>query len=211
MDRQHGHITSWVTRFLHNGKSSKANRLFGPLTTAETDKQGRCWVKRTQRSKLNTDPVQEDQLKLNLHKNGEGLYKCQDRLQGSYPTYLLPDYLLTQKMVHDAHVLSLHGGVGLAITLIHQEYWVPRLRWLTKKVIRCCYGCKIFQVAAFANPPTASLPTDRKEGSVSFDVLGVDFAGPIAYKLSPKNEGKAYILLFTYSLTRAIHLDLLPD
>ena len=30
-----------------------------------------------------------------------------------------------------------------------------------------------------------------------FEVLGMDFAGPIAYKLSPKKEGKAYILLFS--------------
>ena len=39
----------------------------------------------------------------------------------------------------------------------------------------------------------------------------MDFAGPIAYKLSPKKEGKAYILLFACSLTRAIHLELLPN
>ena len=160
---------------------------------------------------FNTDQFQEDRLKLNLHKNEEGLYEFRGRLQGSYPTYLPPDDLLTEKMVHDAHVLSLHGEVGLTMRQIRQEYWVPRLRRLTKKVIRGCYGCKKFQVAAFANPPTASLPTDRTEGSVPFEVLGVDFAGPIAYKLSRKKEGKACILLFACSLTRAIHLELLPN
>ena len=71
--------------------------------------------------------------------------------------------------------------------------------------------CKKFQVSAFANPPTASLPTDRTVGSVPFEVLGVDFAGPIASKLSPKKEGKVYILLFACSLTRAIHLELLSN
>ena len=205
------HITSWVARFLHNGKSSKANRLFGPLTTAETDKQVKCWVKRTQCSKINKDQFQEDQLKLNLHKNGEGLYQCRGRLQGSYSTYLPPEDRLTERMVHDAHVLRLYGGVGLTMTLFRHEYWVPRLRRLTKKVIRGSYDYNKFQVAAFANPPTASLPTDRTEGSISFELLGMDFAGPIAYKLSPKTEGKAYILLFTCRLTRAIHLELLPN
>ena len=204
-------ITSWVARFVHNCKSSKANRLSGPLTTGETDKHVNGWVMRVQQSKLNTDQFQEDQLKLNLHKNGDGLYECRGRSQGSYPVYLPPDALLTEKMVHDAHVLSLHGGVGLTMTFIRQEYWVPRLRRLTKKVIRACYGCKKFQVTSFANPPTASLPTDRTVGSVPFEVVGVDFAGPITYKLSPKKEGKAYILLFACSLTRAIHLELLPN
>ncbi len=125
--------------------------------------------------------------------------------------YLPPDALLTEKMVHDAHVLSLHGRVGLTMTFIRQEYWVPRLRQLTKKVIRACYGCKKFQVTTFTNKPTASLPTDRTVGSVPFEVVGVDFSGPITYKLSPKKEGKAYILLFVCSLTRTIHLELLPN
>ena len=94
------HNTSKVARFLHNCKSSKANCLFGPITMAQTDKQVKSWVKRTQRSKLNTD-----QLRLNLHRNGEGLYECRDRFQGSYPTYLPPDDLLTEKMVPDVYVL----------------------------------------------------------------------------------------------------------
>ena len=61
---------------------------------------------------------------------------------------------------------------------------------------------KKFQVAVFANLSTASLPTDQTEGSVPFEVLGVDFAGPIAYKLSS---------MVTRSPTRAIYLELLPN
>ena len=57
-------------------------------------------------------------------------------------------------------------------------------------------------------PPPGNLPTDRTKGSSPFQVLGADYAGPIAYKLKPKKEGK---LLFACSLTRAIHLELLPD
>ena len=99
------------------------------------------------------------------------------------------------------------------MSLVRRDYWVPRLRQLTKKVIRACYGCKKFQVKAFASPPPGNLPTDRTVGSILFEVLGVDYAGPIAYKLKPKKEGKAYILLFACSLTRprAVHLELLPN
>ena len=59
---------------------------------------------------------------------------------------------------------------------------------------------------------------DSTVGSIPFEVLGVDVASPIAYKLKAKKEGKkpiregkAYILLFACSLTRAIHLELLPN
>ena len=94
---------------------------------------------------------------------------------------------------------------------IRQQYWLPRLRQLAKKVIRGCYGCKKFQVSAFSNPPTGNLFTDRTVGSAPFKVVGVDFAGPILYKIKPKKGGKAYVSLFACSLTRAVHLELLPN
>ena len=115
-------ITSWVARFIYNCKSSKENRLSGPLTTRETDEQVKFWVNRTQHSKINTDQFHEDHLKINLQKNEDGLYECRGRIQGSYPIYFPPDALLTERMAHDAHVLSLHGGVGLTMVSIRQQY-----------------------------------------------------------------------------------------
>ena len=99
----------------------------------------------------------------------------------------------------------------MTMTLLRQRYWIPRLRQLAKKVITKYYGCKKFQTTAYHHPPVGPLPKDRTVGSVPFEVVGVDYAGPIAYKSSKKKIGKAYILLFTCSLTRAIHLELLPD
>ena len=52
---------------------------------------------------------------------------------------------------------------------------------------------------------------DRTKGSAPFEVVCLVFAGPIGYKLKPKKEGKAYILLFALSLTRAVHLQLLRN
>ena len=39
----------------------------------------------------------------------------------------------------------------------------------------------------------------------------MDFAGPIAYQTKGNKVGKAYIILFTSSLTRAFYLELLPN
>ena len=88
---------------------------------------------------------------------------------------------------------------------------LPRPKKKKKSSELATGASKKFQVSAFANQPTASLPTDRRVGSVPFEVLGVDFVSPIAYKLLPKKEGKAYILLFACSLTQALHLELLPN
>jgi len=40
---------------------------------------------------------------------------------------------------------------------------------------------------------------------------GVDFAGPIKYRINKKTVGKAYIALFTCATTRALHLKLCRD
>ena len=73
-------------------------------------------------------------------------------------------------------------------------------------MIKRCYGCKRFQAVAHAQPPVGNLPKDRTEESVPFQVIGVDFAGPVAYRTKGNKDGKAYIILFTCSLTREVYL-----
>ena len=59
-----------------------------------------------------------------------------------------------------------------------------------------------------ASPTPGKLPKDRTEGTSPFQVVGVDYAGPIKFRKSGKQEGKAYIVLYACSLTRALHLEL---
>ena len=54
------------------------------------------------------------------------------------------------------------------------------------------------------------MPSDLTLGGAAFEVIGTDFAGPIYHKLSQKREGKAYLVIFSCSLTRAVHLELVP-
>ena len=60
-----------------------------------------------------TDKFMEDQQRLNLQRNDEGIYVCKGRIQGHYPVYLPPRETLSEKMVQDAHIVTLHGGVSL--------------------------------------------------------------------------------------------------
>ena len=41
--------------------------------------------------------------------------------------------------------------------------------------------------------------------------IGVDFAGPLKYRIRARTEGKAYLALCTYSLTRGLLLEVLPN
>ena len=180
-------LLSWVAWFLHNCRH-KPKHLSGPLKTEEIDGQIGVWVKRAQAAYSKTEQFEEGKLRLNLQKNSRGLYECRGRIQGDYPIYLL-NSILSEKMVMAAHRRTLHGGVGLTMAAIRSRYWISTLKQLAKRMMKRCYGCKRFQAVAHAHPPVGNLPKDRTEGSVPFQVIGVDFAGPIAYRTKGNKDG----------------------
>ena len=92
-----------------------------------------------------------------------------------------------------------------------EKFWIPRLQKLTKRVVRICSGCKHFQAVAFANPPPAPLTRERTEGTMPFNVIGVDFAGPVKHRDKRKEEQKAYVVLYSCCLTCGVFLELLPS
>ena len=152
-----------------------------------------------------------DKQRLHLCKDLNDIYVCHGRIQGTYPKYLPSGSLLSEKMTMNAHINTLHGKVSLTMEYIWRSYWIPRLRQLTKNIIGSCNWCKRFQTRSFPAPQEGNLPTDRTEGSRPFQVVGVDYAGPLTYRQRGKYEGKAYIVLFACSLTRALCLEILPD
>ena len=201
-------ICAWMRRFAHNSLRSRGTpRIKGPLTTEETNRQRLFWEKQAQRS----CDIERDRVALNLQPNQEGLLECRGRIQGEYPVYIPETSILGLRLVEEAHKETLHGGVGLTMARVRTRHWISKLRQLTKKVRKSCYGCKKFPASAYAAPPPGNLPTTRTQGTNPYQVIGVDYAGPIRYRVSKQREGKAYVLLYACSLTRGIYLDLLPN
>jgi hypothetical protein len=61
-------------------------------------------------------------------------------------------------------------------------------------------------------PDHAPLPAFRVSDAPPFTVVGVDYTGAYTIRgVSPKDDQKAYICLFTCASTRAIHLELVED
>lgn len=185
--------------------------ITGPITTAEIVARTTRWIRRIQTRAQNTPKVISDKLQLNLQPNWEKILECHERIQGRYPIYLQDDSVFTEKLVRHAHQRTLHVGLSVTMAEVREKYWIPRLRKLTKKVVKSCWGCKRFQAVAQATPPPGLLPKERTEGSGAFEIIGVDFAGPIKYRKSPRIEGKAYLVRYACSLLRAIHLEVLPN
>ena len=204
-------VGAWITRFLQNTRAKRQNRVIGPLTTEEIQRQRTFWTKRAQEQGKSSAKFEEDRLQLNIQNDQDDVLVCKGRIQGHYPIYLPDSAPYTRKLVQRSHVDTLHGGVGLTMTKIREQHWVPRLRKLVKEVIKSCAGCKRFQAIALATPPPGPLPTDRTEGNTPFEVIGVDFAGPLKYRRKSKIAGKAYLALFSCSLTRGLYLEVIEN
>ena len=125
--------------------------------------------------------------------------------------YLPADATLTRKLVQRIHAETLHGGVSLTMAVIREKYWIPTLRKLVKSVRSACWGYKRLCALPVRAPPPGLLPKERTGLSGAFEVIGTDFAGPILYKLRNKKEGKAYIVIFSCSLSRSVHLELVTN
>ena len=204
-------VCAWIRRFSFNFRTKSTSRATGPLTTQELNLVKLLWEKKVQERAREDEHYQEDRLQLNLQPNPDGVLECSSRIQGHYPVYLPDSQPYTKKLVEHAHLSTLHGGVGLTMAKIREHYWVPRLRKLAKRITRACHGFRRFQAQGYSNPPPGNLPRERTEGETPFQVIGVDYAGPLKYRDKAKMEGKAFVSLYTCSLTRVLHLDLLPS
>ena len=80
-------------------------------------------------------------------------------------------------------------------------------RSLTRYLLHRCVICRKHQGAPYTGPPPPPLPTFRLKEDHAFTHSGVDFAGPLMIK----GGSKVWICLFTCLVTRAVHLEVVPD
>ena len=188
-------IGAWTCRFVYNCKNQSRDREVGHIRTWEIKQQQLWWIRRAQETAIGDSHFQADHLRLNLQPNAEQVLECKGRIIGEYPIYLPDAHPFTAQVVRQAHISTLQGGIPITMAKVRERYWVPRLTRLVKKMRKSCHGCKRFQSKAYQTPTPGNLPTTRTQGSTPFQVLGVDFAGPIKYALKSKWEAKAYLVL----------------
>lgn len=195
-------ITAWMLRFVDNC-CHKSNRKTGPLNTDEIARARNKWVKRVQ-EKSQPD-LRSPGWKL-VKDPETGILRCKGRVKSYEPIYLSGGAFECKLIAH-THEQILHLGVSSTMAAIRETWWIPRLREKVKKTINKCNVCKVFAAKPFEAPTTSPMPEFRTEESKPFQVTGVDFAGPLHYKISKTEEGKCYVLIFTCAASRAVHLE----
>ena len=114
--------------------------------------------------------------------------------------------------VKDAHERVLHSGVKETLTEVRSSFWLILGREFIRHIIHeCVISCKS-EGRPYQGVPLPPLPEYHVKQSRPFQFTGVDFAGPLYVKPSPKGKKpKAWLCLYTCVVTGAVHLDLVPD
>ena len=151
---------------------------------------------------------------LNPFVDKEGLIRVNGRInQGDFsqdkkqPIILPNNNHVTRLIIEESHQRNLHVGPRTLLYILREQYWIinglKTVNSITRKCI-CCY--KI-------NPKPATqlmgeLPRSRVTHQRPFNVIGIDYAGPLLLKTM---VSKAYMLIFVCMVTRAVHLELVTS
>ena len=113
-------VSAWVRRFVTNVCAKGDATQRGPLTTEEIQMSVEMWVRKSQKS-FECDPkFQKHRNQFKLQREERVVYVCRGRVQGMYPIYLPTDAKFTELLVRNAHLATLHGGVGLTLTIVRE-------------------------------------------------------------------------------------------
>ena len=120
------------------------------------------------------------------------------------------------------------------LSYLRGEYWVPQGRSFVKSVLHRCNPCRKVSGPFFPKPSHPPLPDIRVRQARAFESIGLDFVGPFVIKgtlldvykkwrtgnlkglkkiKAKARDGKklekpkAYMLIFTCTSTRAVHLE----
>ena len=66
--------------------------------------------------------IEDEKAKLQLDKNQSGILVCRGQTQGNHPIYIPPNNEFAEKLVMNAHLKTLHGGVVSTMTNIGDKY-----------------------------------------------------------------------------------------
>ena len=147
----------------------------------------------------------------------ENLLRCRTRISSNetlnygirFPALLQRSSNFTKLIILHHHDKVYHCGVETTLNHIRNFYWIVKGRKTVRSILQKCFKCNVIQKRAAVPEDTPALPPFTIQFSCCFENVGLDYADPLFYKDVVQNKmQKCYILLFTCSVSRAIHLEL---
>ena len=155
--------------------------------------------------------------KWGLHLSTEGIIRCKDRTVSIANPRTGPDPILVhgkhpfvESFIRYKHIHSNCSSKQYTLHVVRREVHGPCLTVTITRLVRECNICRILRTAPYAYPLPPQLPMARLAAERPFAICGVDYSGPHFVK-EGRARKKVWIALFTCMVSRAIHLETVPD
>ncbi|XP_043264010.1 uncharacterized protein LOC122404151 [Colletes gigas] len=126
---------------------------------------------------------------------------------------ILPKHHVSNMIIRQCHVDTLHGGLQLTMYTVRQKFWIIGGRNAARTVIQKCMRCVRWNATTSTQLMQDLIP-ERSRAARPFSNCGVDYAGPYRVRDSAgrgKTAHKAYIAVFICFATKAVHVELVHD
>jgi len=137
------------------------------------------------------------------------LSQAQLAASAKYPILLDKGHYITSLFVRGSHKRVMHGGVKSTLTELRSRFWIVQGRQSVRKLLYECVVCRRLEGKPFVASPPPPLPEFRVKEGPPFTYVGIDFVGPLYVK--SLNSPQQKVSICTCCVTRAIHLDFVPD
>ncbi|GFW23072.1 integrase catalytic domain-containing protein [Trichonephila clavipes] len=219
-------VIALCKRFINNCKSG--SKVKGQLKSEEVESAHKFLVKTIQQAEYSQEishlkyhqpiPMFSKLLSLNIFLDEDEILRVGGRLtkqptlsfDQKFPLIIPKHHPITTLVIRQFHLRGFHSGTQMTLSLIRQHYWIPDGRSTVRRKIKRCIECCRFNSKP-SYPKMGDLPKQRITQTRPFEIVGIDFAGPILTKcqhLRKANKFKSYICLFICLATKAVHLEL---
>lgn len=212
-------VMAYVVRYMRSLRRRAAERKEGQLyqvqkgvltpATAEEVENAETIVLRLIQSEAFEGITDKRILSMGAFIDDKGLIRVKTQLlfgEDSFnmkcPIVLPHNHPIVKVIIFKEHCIHSHAGTQILQAQLRERYWILKSRRAIGSVVTACPTCRRF-IAKKCEVPSAPLPLDRIKNTVAFDITGVDLAGPLYLR----DGGKAWIVLYTCAVYRAVHLE----
>ena len=209
-------VTAYVLRFIRNCR----NKVRGNQEELSVDEinDAEIIIIREAQGSFDEDHLKKIENTLGTFVDSNMLIRCEGRLKNSslpfdsrHPILMPRHHKITSLLILSCHDKVMHNGTKETLAELCSRFWIIKGRQVVKMILRKCVNCKRIQGLSYGAPSQSQLPEFRVQEKHAFSSVGIDFTGPLYIKSSSSPSRKVYLALFTCGISRAVHLEVVPD
>ena len=205
-------LLAWILRFTQKCRNLSAAR--GELTVEEINAAENQMFRLVQIDSFEIKNKERPIIAgFKVNKKEDGIIYLKTRLENRkdsalfrHPILLPNNCQVVDQLIREEHIKNNHAGIQTLMGILREKVWILQTRKAIKRIISQCVKCRRHTTKSPGVHP-APLPSNRVKDAKTFQITGVDLAGPLFLK---KNV-KAWVVIFTCAIYRGVHLEMVTS